>query len=47
MHCRHESGQATAEFSIILALVALTVIVALLQLGPKVASLFQLAAGAF
>ena len=38
---RREEGQTMTEYGVLLALIAVVVIVALLVLGPKIATLFQ------
>jgi len=42
---RDEEGQAMVEYGLIIALIAIVVIAALLILGPRVAQLFNDAAG--
>ncbi len=44
---QRESGQTMAEYSIILAFVAMAAIAALIVLGPKVVALYESAIGTF
>ena len=48
MHSRHwlyrEDGQTMTEYAVLLTLIAVVVIVAIIVLGPKIVSLFNLVA---